>query len=56
VTWEDSWDLEGERESVASEAEGIEESGCVRLSIREGGSVKKNFIYKLKQGAEEGER
>lgn len=48
MIWEDSWDLEGEREFVVFEVEGIEEFGCVRLFIREGGFVKKNFIYKLK--------
>lgn len=41
---------------VASDAEGIEESGCVKLSIREGGALKEDFIYKLKQGFGEGDR
>lgn len=46
----------GKWELVASDAEGIEESGCVKLSIREGGALKEDFIYKLKQGFGEGDR
>lgn len=41
---------------VTSDAEGIEESGCVKLSIKEGEALKEDFIYKLKQGFGERDR